>query len=80
MHENQFFQTSDFPLAISLSCMGFALEAVDKTNKQGRSSFVYQHSSALDEVVRQFWKNELRIEPNAFFQATKFLKQNLYRD
>lgn len=80
MNENEFFRTEDFPLAISLACLGFSLEAIDKTAMPGRSAFVFCHSQFLDETVEKFWKETLRVEPKAFFSASRYLKQHLHRE
>jgi hypothetical protein len=80
MNEHELFHTEDFPLAISLTSLGFVLEAIDKTSTPGRSAFVYRHSMELDKIIEEFWKGGLRVEPRTFFSASKFLKQHLYRD
>ena len=77
MHENQTFSTSEFPLAITLVCLGFCLEGVDKTNPR-RCDFVFVHSRELDESIQSYWRRELLVEPQLFFLTSKNLKSRLY--
>ena len=77
MDKKDFYKTSDFALAISLYCHGFALEAVDKQNLS-RCEFIFDRSPDLDRFVDLFWKRNIAVEPQAFWSASKALKSLLY--
>jgi hypothetical protein len=73
---NSIFQTSDFPLVVTLS-VWFPIESVDRTDYQ-RASFAFCRNKKLDELVAAFYSRELNVEPQAFYQAMKTVKSRLY--
>lgn len=77
IQENEIYRTSDFSQAIALYCLDFVLEAVDKTTPN-RCGFLFKRTCELDRAIEWFWKRELRIEPQAYFQASKVLRTRLH--
>lgn len=74
-----FFETSILPLAGAIICCGISLDSVVK-DPGGKSVFIFDRSNNpdLDQVIQNFWKKSLRIEPNAFWEAVRFLKSRIY--
>lgn len=72
-----YFKCSDFPLAVSLLCLGFQLEHIDRSNLK-RAKFCFKKSDELDDAVNAFWHGQLKIEPKIFCMNQKVLKSQLY--
>ena len=73
-----FFRTSDLALATAISVSGIAIEAMQQTEGQ-RQFFIFAKSAKLTDLVNEFWRGEMRVEPQAFFNQLKTLKTRLYR-
>ena len=73
---NDFFQTSDLALATVIS-LSYPLEVIDKTNPQ-KAEFLFKRDNQLDQLIESYWRKELKIEPQTFFNQLKFIKSRLY--
>lgn len=80
MNENELFYTEDFPLAITLKCLGFKFMGVERTQNKERLSFVFQNSREIGEVIEKFWSDSLLVEPKTFFSASRYLKQHIHNN
>jgi len=76
MIKNDYYETNDLGLATVLS-MFFTLDCVDKTNPQ-KATFLFKREKALEETVEAFWRRELKVEPQQYFQQLKMIKSRLY--
>lgn len=74
---NKDFRTADLALTAALCVSGFVVEDVDKVSPQ-RSVFVFQNGNELLEAVNRYWRQELRIEPQAYFNQLKIIKARIY--
>ena len=70
------YQTSDLACAAALSLF-FPIESVDKADPR-RAYFLFERSVKLDTVLAKYQKQELRVEPRAYFDQIKALKTRLY--
>lgn len=76
--EIQHFKTADLALiAVILLLMPESLEVVDRTNPH-RVFFVFNSSKKLETLLDTFWKQELKVEPQAFFNQIKIAKTRIY--
>jgi len=73
-----FFRTSDLALATAISVFGIAIEAMQQSDGQ-RMVFIFTKSDRLTDIVDKFWRGELRVEPQAYFNQLKMLKTRIYR-
>lgn len=71
------YRTSDLSLAATLVCVGFSIEAIDRTNSH-RAEFVFERQEQLDNVLSGFWSGSLTIAPRSYFQALREVKARLY--
>lgn len=76
MKEN-YFMTADLSLAAFVSSIGIGLEAVDK-DVGGRATFIFPRADDLDDLVRAYWRQEARVEPQNYFSHLKMIKTRLY--
>lgn len=71
------YVTSDFYIAVSLSCLGFRIERLDRTNPN-RVVFCFEgEDSEIEKAVTSFWDGSLRLSPSALFSQQKLLKSRL---
>jgi hypothetical protein len=75
---NFFLKTSDLALATALSVLGVAIEAMQQTESE-RMNFIFTKSDKVQDIVNRFWRNELLVEPQAYFNQLKVLKTRIYR-
>jgi hypothetical protein len=75
---NFFFRTSDLALATALCVLGMAIEAMQQSDGQ-RMFFIFNKSDKLTDLVNRFWRNELLVDPLAYFNQLKVLKTRIYR-
>lgn len=76
--KKRYFQTSDFPLAVTLS-IWFPIGRLDKTN-QKRAVFYFAYTSELDQLVNEYNRSALRVNPAEFYQASRLIKSRLYQN
>ena len=75
---NDFYSTSDLALSTMLS-LYYPIEAIDRSNFN-RASFIFKRDDGLDDLIEKFWRKELRIEPQSYFQQLKIIKNRLHNE
>ena len=73
---NNQYSTSDLALATAVSLF-YPLEAIDRTNLS-KAQFLFIRDENLDQYIEAFWRRELKVEPQAYFNQLKVLKSRLY--
>jgi hypothetical protein len=74
--DDEYFKTSDLALATILS-LYYNIDSIDKQNPR-KVIFVFKKQNDLGELIETYWKCELRVEPQAYFNQLKALKTRLY--
>lgn len=74
--ENDFYQTADLALA-AVVFLFYPLEAIDKQNPR-KAQFLFKRDTELDELIEKYWRGELKVEPQAYFNALRVIKARLY--
>lgn len=74
--DDNHYKTSDLSLAATLS-LYFPIALIDRTNGR-KVLFVFNRTSALDELVTKYWQNKVVIEPQVFSNQLKNLKTRIY--
>lgn len=77
MNQETTFTTYDLNLSAVLLAKGEALEKVEKSQR-GKSLFCFRKTKNLDSIISKYWKNELKIEPQALFNSLKAIKNRIY--
>lgn len=76
LNENNLYRTTDLALTAALS-LSYPLQLIDKQNpRKAQFTFVCEHG--LDEMVRGYWHGDLKVEPQAYFNALRAIKARLY--
>lgn len=73
---DNYFATSDLACCAAIITIGFTLEAIDKTNP--KASFLFLRSVELDKALEAYWRGELRVEPQSYFNQLRNIKARLY--
>ncbi len=71
------FSTSDLALVALLRTEGFVLEKIDRTDAR-RVMFCFRPDDRLIQTVNDFWAGKLLVEPVAYFQKIKEIKNRIY--
>lgn len=77
LKQNDFFKTSDLALATAISLF-YPIETIDRTVNPNRVNFLFKRDGSLDSLVEQYWRQELKVEPQAYFNQLKIIKSRLY--
>ena len=72
------YLTSDLALATTLN-MSFPLEDIDRSNPK-RAVFVFRRSVELEKIVDDFFKNEIKVSPQIYFNQLRDIKARLYSE
>ena len=74
---NKDFRTADLALTAALCVSGFVVREIEKVSSQ-RSVFLLEASKELLEAVNQYWRQEMRVEPQDYFNQLKIIKARIY--
>jgi hypothetical protein len=78
MNDQKNYKTSDLCLATAIS-LYFSLQGLERVSS-GKAYFNFEHTDELDRLLEQYWKRELLVEPQQFFQQQKLIKSRLYNE
>ncbi len=73
-----YYQTSDLSLCVTLS-LWYPIEVIDRSNPR-KATFLFKRDEKLDELLEVYWKRELKVEPQLYFQQLKAIKARLYSE
>ncbi len=76
LKENDYYVTSDLACATAIS-LSFPIEAIDRQNSR-KVEFLFTRNNELDKLVEAYWRCELRIEPQKYFNQLRVVKARLY--
>jgi pyruvate kinase len=71
------FRTADLALTAALSVSGFIVQEMERVNPT-RSVFIFENSEELKEKTARYWRGELQVEPQSYFNQLKILKARIY--
>ncbi len=74
--QEKFYSTADLGLA-AVILLSHPLEAIERQNPR-KAEFVFQQDSKLEEVVNEYWRGGIKVEPQAYFGALRTIKARLY--
>jgi hypothetical protein len=72
------YVTSDLALATTIS-LQFPIQDIDRSNPH-KAIFVFLRSPELEELVESYFRNELKISPQTFFNQLRDIKSRLYAE
>lgn len=71
-----YYQTSDLSLATTLS-LWCPIEDIDRSNPR-KALFIFRKTSELEKLVDQYFRNEIKISPQTYFNQLRVVKARLY--
>jgi hypothetical protein len=77
INQEHLYSTSDLSLSATISLF-IPLWAVNKDNPNQKAEFLFKREQGLDEIIENFWRGELRVDPLKYFLAIKAIKSRLY--
>lgn len=75
LDENDFYKTQDLALATAIS-LSFPLEVIDRGGY--KAQFIFKREIGIDDLIASYWRRELKVEPQAYFDAMRAIKGRLY--
>ena len=73
-----FYQSSDLALVCTIS-LWYPIETIDRTNPR-KATFLFRRDEKLDELLETYWKRQLKVEPQTYFNQLKAIKARLYSE
>ena len=73
------YETSDLALSSTLS-LWCPIEAIDCTSNPRKATFIFKRDENFDNLLRSYWKRELKVEPQAYFSQLKAIKTRIYSE
>jgi hypothetical protein len=84
MNDNEYkvyetYRTADLSLIAVLGVLGFPVMDMEQPTDAKRVVFVFQKTEQLMYSVESYWRRELEVEPQAFFDELKKTKARIYQ-
>lgn len=70
------FETSDFPLCVTLLTLGFTIDALNGADPN-RIVFCFSQTDSLIDSIKKYWTGQLSVEPKSFWNAQRELKARI---
>ena len=74
--DEHYYQTSDLSLAATLS-LWCPIEDIDRSNPR-KALFIFQNTEQLQKLVDEYYRNEIKISPQVYFNQLRAVKARLY--
>ncbi len=74
-----FYASSDLALAATIS-LWYPIEAIDTTKNPRKATFLFKRAEEFDELLEAYWRRELKVEPQTYFNQLKAIKARLYSE
>ena len=78
LNTNNYYSTSDLALAAAVS-LWYPIDAIDRQNPH-KATFLFKRDEKFDELLEVYWKRELKVEPQTYFNQLKAIKARLYSE
>jgi len=78
LSSNEYYESSDLSLVTTLS-LYYPLETIDHRNPQ-KAVFIFKRDKQMDQLINAYWRGELKVNPQAYFNALKNMKARLYEN
>lgn len=75
---SNFYLTSDLALATAIN-MHVPMESINRSNPR-KAVFVFKRSTDLEKIVDSFFRNEMKVTPQGYFNQLRDIKARLYSE
>jgi hypothetical protein len=76
LNEKEIYRTADLALATAISLF-YPIERIEKENPR-KAQFLFKRNKQLDSLIESYWRGELKVEPQAYFNQLRIIKARLY--
>ncbi len=76
LNRREFYETADLSIAAVIT-LYYPIEGIDRQNPQ-RALFIFKRDENLDNLIEAYWKDELKVSPQAYFNQLRTIKARLY--
>ncbi len=76
--EEQLYRTNDLALATLIS-LYYPIEAIDHENPR-KAFFLFLRNTKLDQLVEGYWRGEIKVEPQSYFNELRQIKSRIYSE
>jgi len=73
---NDLYFTSDLSLTTTISLF-FPIETIDRSNPR-KALFIFQNTKELQKLVDEYYRNEIKVSPQVYFNQLRVVKARLY--
>ncbi|MHB8276494.1 MAG: DUF5659 domain-containing protein [Candidatus Humimicrobiaceae bacterium] len=70
------YSTSDLALAAAVS-LYYPIKSIDKKNPS-KVYFIFEKDKKFDLIVECYWRSDLKVDPQKYFNSIKALKNRIY--
>lgn len=76
-NQKDLYRTADLALA-GAAFLFYRLEAIDRPPNSQKAFFLFKREDGLDKLIESYWRGEMKVEPQAYFNALRVIKARLY--
>ncbi len=73
---DDYYSTSDLSLATTISLF-YPIEDIDRSNPR-KALFIFKKTPELEKLIDQYFRNEIKISPQVYFNQLRVVKARLY--
>jgi hypothetical protein len=73
------YKINDLGCAASIITAGYDLDSLERNDRE-RVSFVFKNSPQLEEIINNYWKNNLQVDARSLVENLKMLKTRIYSE
>ena len=71
-----YYSTNDLALTTTLS-LWCPIEDIDRSNPR-KVYFIFRKTAELEKLINQYFRNEIKISPQIYFNQLRVIKARLY--
>jgi len=71
-------RVTDLAIATTIA-LSHPIEAIIRDNPR-KASFVFRGGAEIDDIIKRYWKGEIRVEPQNYFNELRSIKARLYSE
>ena len=78
LNQNDTYRSHDLALVATIS-LTYQIQAIDRQNPR-KAEFLFVREEGLDQLIEKYWRGEIRVEPQIYFNQLRIIKARLYGD
>lgn len=74
--DENYYSTNNLSLATTLS-LWYPIENIDRSNPR-KAFFIFRKTPELEKLIDQYFRNEIKVSPQVYFNQLRVIKARLY--